>query len=98
MKKENWKKDFGEKLVNEKTPYYLTHKGDIFSLDWLLDFIDREKQKSRIEQIEKDVELINEIIKMSDYCAPQQWFDALRCAMETIKNQNLISLETKSEK
>jgi flagellar biosynthesis/type III secretory pathway protein FliH len=53
---EDWKKDFGEKLVSEEMSCYFTHKGDIFSLDWLLDFIESEKRKSYEEGYNRGLE------------------------------------------
>lgn len=69
MKKENkedWKKDFGEKLVSEEVSCYFTHKGDIFSLGWLLDFIEKEKQKSFEEGVKQGRQSIVAEISVSE--------------------------------
>ncbi|HOF79179.1 MAG TPA: hypothetical protein PLA45_02400 [Candidatus Dojkabacteria bacterium] len=47
----------------------------------------KDKHRIRQEQLDKDIELINGIIRISDFSAPQPWFDGLRSARETIKEQ-----------
>ena len=49
----------------------------------------KDEQRIRQEQLDKDIELINGIIRISDFSAPQPWFDGLRSARKTIKEQYL---------
>jgi uncharacterized protein (DUF4213/DUF364 family) len=50
-------------------------------------------QKAVSETIKEDIKTINEIIQMSNENSSTEWFDALRCAKESIKGLSIQSKE-----
>jgi len=60
-----WKEEFGE--VSEEASFYFTHGGDMFTLGWLLDFIESEKEKSYKEGWVKALEIDGDVKNGREY-------------------------------